>query len=45
AAAFDRALGCHVRRNAQRIATPADLARSLQHLPAAVAELRRAGAL
>ncbi len=45
AAAFDRALGCHVRRNAQRLATPADLARSLQHLPAAVAELERAGAL
>ena len=45
AAAFDRAIGCHVRRNAHRITTPADVAASLRHLPAAVAELRRVGAL
>lgn len=45
AAAFDTALRCHARRNAQRITGPADLTASLQHLPAAVAELRRAGAL
>ena len=45
AAAFDRALGCHVRRNAQRIAKPADLEASFQDLPAAIRELRRVGAL
>jgi hypothetical protein len=45
AAAFDRALGCHVRRNAHRITTPADLATSLRGLPAAVRELQRVGAL
>ncbi len=45
AAAFDRALGCHVRRSAQRISTPAGLQASLRHLPAALAELQRAGAL
>jgi hypothetical protein len=45
AAAFDRAIGCYVRRNAQRIATPAALATSLQGLPAAIRALRRVGAL
>jgi hypothetical protein len=45
AAAFDRAIGCHVRRTAQRIAQPADLEVSLQGLPAAIRELRRVGAL
>lgn len=45
AAAFDRALGCHVRRHAHRVTVPADLAASLRHLPAAVRELRAAGAL
>ena len=45
AAALDRALGCHVRRLAQRVSTPADLEASLRHLPAALAELRRVGAL
>ncbi|MDP3714003.1 MAG: M1 family aminopeptidase [Mycobacteriales bacterium] len=45
AAAFDKAIGCHVRRNAHRITTPADLAASLRHLPAAVAELKKVGAL
>jgi hypothetical protein len=45
AAAFDKAIGCHVRRNAHRVTTPADVAASLRHLPAALAELRRVGAL
>jgi aminopeptidase N len=45
AAAFDTALRCHVRRNAHRITTPADLRRSLQALPAAVRVLTAAGAL
>jgi hypothetical protein len=44
-AAFDHAIGCHVRRNAQRITKPADLEASLQGLPAAIRELRRVGAL
>ncbi|MFN2521852.1 MAG: hypothetical protein ABR614_00855 [Mycobacteriales bacterium] len=45
ARAFDRALGCHVRRNAHRITTPADLATSLRALPAAMRELTRVGVL
>jgi hypothetical protein len=45
AAAFDSALRCHVRRNAHRITTPADLRESLKNLPAAIRELRAAGAL
>jgi hypothetical protein len=45
AAAFDSALRCHLRRNAHRIATPADLRTSLEKLPAAIRELQRAGAL
>ncbi|MCU1589999.1 MAG: uncharacterized protein JWP11_1255 [Frankiales bacterium] len=45
AAAFDDALRCHVRRNAHRITTPADLRLSLQALPAAIRVLTAAGAL
>jgi hypothetical protein len=45
AAAFDNAIRCHVRRNAHRITTPADLRESLKNLPAAIRELRAAGAL
>jgi hypothetical protein len=45
AAAFDRVLACHVRRNAHRITTPADLVASLTGLPQAVRELQRVGAL
>ncbi|MGN6606534.1 MAG: M1 family aminopeptidase [Jatrophihabitans sp.] len=45
ATAFDAALRCYVRANAWRIATPADLARSLARVPAAITALRRAGAL
>lgn len=45
AGAFDNALRCHVRRNAHRIATPADLRQSLQDLPAAIRVLQSAGAL
>lgn len=45
ALAFDTALRCHVRRNAHRITTPADLLDSLKDLPAAVRALRAAGAL
>ncbi|HEU0132805.1 MAG TPA: M1 family aminopeptidase [Mycobacteriales bacterium] len=44
-AAFDGALRCYVAANAHRIATPADLAAALNGLPAAVAVLRRYGAL
>jgi hypothetical protein len=44
-AAWDRAIRCYVAANAHRIATPADLARALSGLPAALAVLRRAGAL
>jgi len=44
-ARFDAALRCYVNANAWRIANPSDLAQALQSLPAAVAELRRAGAL
>ena len=42
---FDAALRCYVNANAWRIARPADLARALAGLPAALAVLRRAGAL
>jgi hypothetical protein len=45
AAAWDRAIRCYVAANAHRIATPADLGRALAGLPAAVAILRRVGAL
>jgi hypothetical protein len=45
AAAFDAALRCYVDAQAWRIATPADLARALADLPAALAVLQRAGAL
>lgn len=45
AAALDRALRCHVARHAHTLTTPADVAASLRHLPAAVAELRKVGAL
>jgi len=44
-ARFDAALRCYVNANAWRIANPRDLATALQALPAAVAVLRRAGAL
>ncbi len=42
---FDAALRCYVNRNAWRIARPTDLATALSGLPAAVAVLRKAGAL
>ena len=45
AAAFDEALRCHLRRNAHRVTTPADLQASLRHLPKAISVLRRYGAL
>jgi hypothetical protein len=45
AAAFDHALRCYVNRNAHRVARPADLARALQKLPAALAVLRKFGAI
>jgi hypothetical protein len=44
-AAWDRAIRCYVAANAHRIATPGDLARALRGLPAALAILRRVGAL
>jgi hypothetical protein len=44
-AKFDAALRCYVNANAWRIARPADLARALAKLPAALAVLRKAGAL
>ncbi len=44
-ARFDAALRCYVAAQAWTIARPADLARALARLPAAVAVLRRAGAL
>jgi aminopeptidase N len=44
-AAFDRALRCYVNMEAHRVARPADLAQALRGLPAALAVLRRAGAL
>jgi hypothetical protein len=42
---FDAALRCYVAHNAWRIANPIDLRAALAKLPAAVAELRKAGAL
>jgi hypothetical protein len=45
AVAFDRAIRCYVAANAHTVATPADLERALKGLPAAVAALRRVGAL
>ncbi|WP_375491569.1 M1 family aminopeptidase [uncultured Jatrophihabitans sp.] len=45
APAWDAALRCYVAANAWRIANPADLAFALRKLPAAVAVLRKAGAL
>jgi hypothetical protein len=44
-AEWDAALRCYVAANAWRIANPPDLRRALAALPAAVAELRKAGAL
>jgi hypothetical protein len=44
-AKFDAALRCYINRNAWRIARPTDLATALSGLPAAVAVLRKAGAL
>ncbi len=45
AAAMDRALRCHVARNAHTLTRPADVEASLRHLPAALAELKEVGAL
>jgi hypothetical protein len=45
AAAFDRAIRCYVAATAHRVARPADLARALAGLPAALTTLRRVGAL
>ncbi len=42
---FDAALRCYVNANAWQTAVPADVEAALQHLPAAVAVLREAGAL
>jgi peptidase M1-like protein len=44
-AKWDAALRCYVARNAWRIANPPDLKAALSKLPAAVTELRKAGAL
>jgi hypothetical protein len=44
-AKWDAALRCYVARNAWRIANPSDLRAALVQLPAAVAELEKAGAL
>lgn len=44
-AKWDAALRCYVAGNAWRIANPVDLRRALERLPAAVAELEKAGAL
>ncbi len=44
-AAFDAAVRCYVAAQARRVARPADLARALEALPAALAALRTAGAL
>jgi hypothetical protein len=43
--AFDDAIRCYVRRNAHRVATPADLREALRELPAALRVLHSAGAL
>lgn len=45
ATAWDAAMRCYVAANAWRIATPSDLAAALSKLPAAVAVLKKAGAL
>jgi aminopeptidase N len=45
AEAFDAALRCYVDANAWTIATPDDVARALEDLPAALDVLTRAGAL
>jgi hypothetical protein len=45
AAAWDAALRCYVAHNAWRIAQPSDLQTAIGKLPAAIAVLRRAGAL
>jgi hypothetical protein len=45
AGAWDAALRCYVNANAWRIAVPADFARAIEHLPAAVKVLQQAGAL
>jgi aminopeptidase N len=45
AEAFDAALRCYVDANAWAIATPDDVARALQDLPAALDVLIEAGAL
>ena len=45
AAKWDAALRCYINRNAWRIANPSDLAAAMQHLPAALSVLRKAGAL
>jgi aminopeptidase N len=45
AARFDAALRCYVNANAWRIANPTDLAAALAKLPAALAVLRKAGAI
>jgi Peptidase family M1 domain len=42
---FDAAIRCYVNSDAWRIATPADLEAALANLPAAVAVLKKAGAL
>jgi hypothetical protein len=44
-AAWDAAVRCYVNRNAWRIANPSDFAAAIAALPAAVAVLRKAGAL
>jgi len=43
--AFDAAIRCYLRAQAWRVAAPADLARALANLPAALAVLQHAGAL
>jgi hypothetical protein len=45
ATAFDAAIRCYVNSAAHRVARPADLEHALRGLPAALAVLRRAGAL
>jgi hypothetical protein len=44
-AAFDAAIRCYVRTQAWSVATPGDLTAQLRSLPAALAVLRRAGAV
>jgi hypothetical protein len=45
AAKYDAAVRCYVNSHAWKIATPADFARALSGLPAALAPLRKAGAI